>query len=263
MDSGGGYHEFVAEFYDFVHPYRDRVDVDFYVELGEKCGGPVLEIGSGTGRILAPMAKAGVEIVGVDLSPSMLAVCVERMAREPDPVRSRVRLTLGDMRTLNLGRLFSMIILPFRVFQHLLTVEDQLACLQAMRGHLIEGGLLVLDLFNPSLEALTDRSRRKEHSSEPPFDMPDGRRVVRSQRIEDVDYFRQIMDAELIYDVTHTDQRTEKLIHQFSLKWIYRYEAEHLLARSGFEVESIYSDYKRGAYGDRYPGELIFLARKR
>jgi hypothetical protein len=42
---------------------------------------------------------------------------------------------------------------------------------------------------------------------------------------------------------------------------LYRFEAEHLLARCGFEVEHVYADYDRTPYGSKYPGELIFVAR--
>ena len=79
MNHAGGYedYEFVADLYDHVVPYRDRPDVTFFVEAAQESGGPVLEIGSGTGRILIPTARAGIEIVGLDLSSHMQEVCRE------------------------------------------------------------------------------------------------------------------------------------------------------------------------------------------
>ncbi len=75
MTDSSGYTEYAhtAEFYDHVLPYRQRQDVEFFVELARQSGGPVLEVGSGTGRVLIPTARAGIEITGLDLSPSMLA----------------------------------------------------------------------------------------------------------------------------------------------------------------------------------------------
>ena len=74
MSNGGGYEEyaFVADLYDHVTAYRDRPDIAFYVEAARQSGGPVLEFGCGTGRVLIPTARAGMDIVGVDLSPHML-----------------------------------------------------------------------------------------------------------------------------------------------------------------------------------------------
>lgn len=264
MDQTGGYDQygFVAEFYDFVEPYRQRPDVDFYVDLARTCGDPVLELGCGTGRVLIPIARSGVEIVGLDLSPAMLTVCEQELAQEPPAVQARVRLHHGDMRDFELGRTFSLAITPFRAFQHLETVEDQLSCLASVHRHLRPGGRLVLDLFNPSLPLLADERRSEEWGDEPGMTMPDGRRVVRQFRIARHDLFGQLQDVEIIYYVRHPDGREERLVHRFPMRYTFRYEAEHLLTRSGYEVEALYADFDGSPYGSKYPGELIFVARR-
>ena len=264
MDPTGGYVEypFVAEFYDYVVPYRDRQDVAFFVEMARRSEGPVLELGCGTGRVLIPTARAGVEIVGLDLSPSMLSVCREKLSREPQAVQSRVQLVQGDMQQFDLGREFGLVTIPFRPFQHLITVEDQLSCLDSIHRHLADGGRLILDLFNPSLPRLVEERYLAESGEEPEFTMPDGRKVVRRHRTVSRDLFNQIIDSELIYYVTHPDGREERLVHRFQMRYLFRFEAEHLLARSGFQVENVYSDYDRSPYGAKYPGELIIVAGK-
>src|SRR5205823_9426190 len=100
MSGAGGYDEygFIADLYDFVRPYRDRQDVAFFVDAAKEAGGPVLEVGCGTGRILIPTARAGVDIVGLDLSSRMLGVCRERLEAENRAVQSRVQLAQADMR---------------------------------------------------------------------------------------------------------------------------------------------------------------------
>ena len=265
MNRAGGYDEyaFIADLYDFVEPYRARPDIDFYVEAAQACGGPVLEVGCGTGRILIPTARAGVEIVGLDLSPHMLQVCQKRVLDEPKAVQSRIRLVKGDMRNFNLAQEFRLVTLPFRPFQHLTAVEDQLSCLGSIHWHLVEGGLLVFDLFNPWLEALVRDNVGQEFGDEPEFMTPDGRRVVRRVKIVSRDYFNQINQTELIYYVTHPDGHEERLVHAFPMRYLFRFEAEHLLARAGFEVEQVYADYDKSPYGSKYPGDLIFVARKR
>ena len=141
-DPSGGYAEFpfVSEFYDSIVPYRERKDVGFFVELAKDCQGRVLEVGCGTGRVLIPTAKAGIEITGLDLSPLMLSVCQEKLSIEPESVQSKVQLVLEDMRRFDLDRQFELVTIPFRPFQHLITVEDQLSCLAYVRDHLVDGG---------------------------------------------------------------------------------------------------------------------------
>ena len=92
--------------------------------------------------------------------------------------------------------------------------------------------------------------------------MPDGRSVTRSFKVSNPDRFEQVNDIELIYDVTHRDGRTERQVHAFRMRYLFRFEVEHLLARAGFAVEQLYAGYDRSAYGSTYPGELIFIARK-
>jgi SAM-dependent methyltransferase len=251
-----------AEFYDYVTPYATRGDVGFYVEEARASRGPVLELGCGTGRVLIPVARGGVGIVGLDASHAMLARCRDFLADEPEVVQRRVQLVEGDMRSFDLGRRFPLVTIPFRPFQHLLTVEDQLACLTTIHRHLDDDGRLVFDLFNPWLEALVSRTIGQELPEDDPFGMPDGRRVARSFRIVAEDRFAQVNQVELIYDITHPDGRHERAVHAFPMRYLYRFEAEHLLARAGFAVEHLFAGFDRSPFGSTYPGELVFIARK-
>ena len=250
-----------AEFYDYVAPYATRGDVEFFVEEARAAKGPVLEIGCGTGRVLIPTARAGVSITGLDLSAAMLEQCRAKLAMEPAEVRECVDLHQGDMTRFELGKKFALATLPFRPFQHLLTVDDQLACLTTIHRHLESDGRVILDLFNPSLEFLVNRPVGVELPEGPPFTLPDGRSVVRTFKIAAQDRFTQVNDVEMFYEVT-ANGRTERQTHAFRMRYLFRYEVEHLLARAGFTVEHLYAGYDRSAYGSTYPGELIFVARK-
>ncbi len=264
MDSSGGYEQyaFIADLYDHVVPYHNRPDVVFFVEAAKESGGPVLEVGCGTGRVLIPTARAGIDIVGLDLSLPMLDVCRERLLQELEEGQARVQLVEADMRDFELGQAFRLVTIPFRPFQHLTTVGDQLSCLGSIHRHLVEGGWLILDIFNPSLESLTSDNVGEEVGDEPAFTTPDGRRVVRRHKIVSRDRFNQINYVELIYYLTYPDGREERLVHSFPMRYLFRFEAEHLLVRSGFEIEHIYADFNKSAYGSKYPGELIFVAKK-
>lgn len=264
MDDSGGYidYPFVAEFYDDTVPYKERPDVQFFVEASKASGGKTLELGCGTGRVLIPTAQAGCEIVGLDLSPFMLSKCRAALAKQSPEVQARAKLVERDMREFGLGEQFSLVTMPFRPFQHLQTVEEQLSCLHAVHKHLEPGGKLILDLFNPSFKMISSDFTEQEFGDEPEFTMADGRVVLRRMRLPHKDVFKQVNDAEIIYYVTHPSGKKERLVHKFKMRYLFRWEAEHLLARCGFEVEHLYAGYDKSEFGSKDPGELIFVARK-
>lgn len=258
----GGYQSnpFVAQIYDQVIPYRERPDVEFFVQEAVDSGGPVLEVGCGTGRVLLPTAREGIPITGLDLSSYMLDICRSRLSELPGEVQERITLVEGDMRDFDLGKKFQLITAPFRPFQHLLTVEDQLRCLARVRRHLAPDGVFILDIFNPSLSGITADNLGQEVGAEPEFTTPEGIKVRRFNKTNARDHHKQILDVELIYYLVHPDGREERVVHAFQMRYLFRFEAEHLLARAGFKVVDLYADYSREPYGTVYPGDLIFRA---
>src|SRR5205814_3112165 len=104
----------IARLYD---PWSASVveDVDFYVGEAVRSGGPVLELGVGTGRIAVPIAQAGVRIVGVDSSEGMLAVAREQAAR----VGVELDLRFGDLRHPPVAEEFALVVIPFRTLLHM------------------------------------------------------------------------------------------------------------------------------------------------
>jgi hypothetical protein len=120
----------------------------------------------------------------------------------------------------------------------------------------------VLDLFNPDLTRLADDDYLNYQDVEPEFTMPDGRKVIRTARNLGRDLLEQVVDVELAHHVTYPDGREEELVECLQLRYFFRFEVEHLLARAGFAVDEIYADYDRSPLGSKYPGELIFVARK-
>jgi SAM-dependent methyltransferase len=237
----------IAELYDHVTLYRERPDVAFFVDAARESGSPVLELGCGTGRVLIPIARAGIDIVGLDSSPSMLAICRGHLEQEPPAVRARIELVQGDMRSFDLGRTFGLVTIPFRPFQHLVTVEDQLACLGSIRRHLRPGGALILDLFNPSIDALA-QPVGVESPPDSEFSVPDDRRVTRRFRIVSRDRTNQVNQVELIYDITHPDGHAEhrfmpsqcgiSSVSRSSISWCARGSSSHSSIRGMTGVPS-------------------------
>lgn len=254
-------YESFAEFYDHVVPYQSRPDVGFFANMARDAG-RVLEVGCGTGRVLLPCARAGALSVGLDLSAPMLNVLRQNLAKETSDVQARVRVIEGDMRGFDLGEQFPLITMPFRSFQHALFQDEQIATLRCVRRHLADGGTFVLDLFNPSIPFLGDAAWGKLPITEPEFVMPDGRRVTRAYRVLERDFINQTQDVEFIVTVLHPGGRIEHRAESFRIRYLFRFEAQYLLEREGFAIEALYSDYEKLPYGQKYPGELIFVARK-
>jgi len=120
-------------------------DIGFYVDLALRSGGPVLEIGVGSGRIAVPTALAGIEVVGIDISEGMLDLAWAKAL----PHRVPLRLLQADMRRLpDLGT-FPLVTVPFRAFLHLRDDAERLAVLRSLRERLRPGGTLAFDVFHP------------------------------------------------------------------------------------------------------------------
>lgn len=248
-----------AEYYDVA--FENRGDMEFILSTVQSCGGPVLEVGCGTGRIVFLLAKNGFTVHGFDLSSGRLKRARELSQCLPLDIQGRVTLSQDDMRSFSLGKQFQTITVAFRTFQHLLTVEDQLSALRCFHSHLGPNGYLILDIFNPSIQLLAMEDSSTEYVRYPLMELRDGSRLEVRDRIVEKDLFNQILHSEEIYYVTHPDGESEKLAIPFSARYIFRYELEHLLERAGFSVESIYSSFSRTPYGSHYPGELLTIAR--
>ncbi|HEX3219962.1 MAG TPA: class I SAM-dependent methyltransferase [Candidatus Limnocylindria bacterium] len=226
-------------------------DIDFYRRMAGEIGGPILDVGCGTGRVAVVLASDGYEVLGVDLSAPILQLAERRREMLPAEVANRLTFSQADMRTLDLGREFSLIITPSRVFQFMLTAETQRQALAALRSHLHPNGRLVLDLFDPLLDLVVPR----------PDDAPrvlegvhptSGNRVTWRVAARHPDPVRQLIvedwttsELDGSGNVLRTD--TERL----TLRWSLRSEMRLLFELTGFEVVAEYGDFNGGpaAYG--------------
>ena len=174
----------------------------------------------------------------------MLARCREKLGAQAPAVQRRATLVRSDITSFELAERFAIAIAPFRCFQHLLAVADQMACLRyvhrQLRGPRVA---LILDVFQVRAERMHDPAFLREQVEVTSVRLPDGRSFDRSFRTSAYHRAEQINDCELIYDVTHPDGRRERLIHAFPLRYFFRYEVEHLLARCGFELVAAYGNY--------------------
>ena len=248
----------LAELYDAV--YADRDDHAFWGAVAPD-EGATLELACGTGRVLLPLARAGHEMVGLDLSAQMLARCRAALAAEPAEVRGRVRLVQADMTSFALERRFTLITSPFRGFQHVTSVERQLACLARCYAHLEPGGRLVLDLFNPDPALLYEHGGSDGEETAETVPWTGGRTIRWWGHVVEYRRAHQVNQCEMTYEIAEHDGATRRVVERFPMRYLFRHELEHLLARSGFVKEALYGDYDRSPYGDDSP-EMIAVARR-
>lgn len=232
-------------------------DVEFYVEEAKKAGPPILELGCGNGRILIPIAQAGIRVTGLDCAPAMLSAIRERVTALDEETRGRIEIIEGDMREFSLGREFNLIAVPYRAFQHLLTPEDQRKALECMRRHLTDDGRLILNIFDPRLDMLCRTS--SELCKHTDILRPDGSRFMFWSSVR-YDMDRQVLEETCVFEeVNNQGEVVAKRYSPLVLKWTYHHEMEYLLRLCGFEIEALYSDFQRGPY--QYGKEQIWVAR--
>ena len=226
----------IAELYD---PWSRSVteDVPFYVAEARKAGGPVIELGVGTGRIAVPTAAAGIRVIGVDSSAGMLEVC--RRHAEDAGVAELLDLRLGDLAAPPVRERVRLVTCPFRSYLHLQDEDARVAALAAARELLVPGGRLIFDVFAPKRDDIEETH---------------GRWIEREPGIfERADWD----ESEQTLTLSVRGREGESTMR---LAWISAREWRRTLKKGGFEV-----DHSYGWFGYRpYRGEedMVFVARR-
>ena len=226
-------------------------DIEFFRRLAAETGGPVLEIGCGTGRVASALAGAGLDVVGVDRSAPMLRLAEERRASLSPEVAARLTFEQGDMTTLRLARQFPLIVAPSRVFQFALTSDEQRAALRAFKAHLAPGGRLALDLFDPSLEYVVPGAIFPPRSGELTHPKT-GNRVAWEITGREPDPGNQLVASDwAAREIGPSGDVLRDETERLTLRWSTRSEMRLLFELTGLEVIAEYGDFEGGppAYG--------------
>jgi SAM-dependent methyltransferase len=247
------YPEFVARFYDVVYAQvRAGVDNTWYLERMAAAGGPVLEIGVGTGRLFMEARRRGIDAWGIDLSPAMIERC--RAKLEPS---DRARVSVADAVRLRTDQRFALACAPFRVLSHVHDTDDQLRLLEAVYGCLEPGGAFVFDLYVPDLKLLLEGLQERtdfegEHAP--------GLRLRRIVSSTPADLSRQTNRVRMSYLWEERDGE-HRGDWEFEMRFFFRFELEHLVARSKLALETILGDFAGGplAAGSR---EYVVVCRR-
>jgi SAM-dependent methyltransferase len=212
-------------------------DVDFYVEEARAAGGPVVELGVGTGRIAVPVALAGVEVIGVDSSAAMLDVCAERAAATG--VADRLDLRVGDLRDPPVSERVALVTCPFRAYLHLRNDDERRLALGRARELLVPGGRLVFDVFTPGADDIATTHRRWLEREPGIFERAEWDTTERTLTLS-----------------VRDDERESTM----TLAWLDPPEWRALLEGVGFEVVACYGWFDRRPYAG---GEdTVWVARR-
>jgi len=243
-----------APFYDWENARTvGRRDVAFWRRVTAEARGPVLELGCGTGRVAIPLARAGVELVGIDRSAPMLARAVKRgrALAKHEPNISFVR---GDIRALPFGSdRFSMVVAPYGILQSLLAERDLVATLSSVRHVVMSGGLFGIDLV-PDVPNWREYDNRVQFRG----------RAAGGVHLTLVESVRQDPRRRLTTFVqTYVERRGRKIReHRFELRFrtLSVRQMTERLEQAGFVVDAVLGDYQ-GRPWDERSDVWIILAR--
>jgi SAM-dependent methyltransferase len=229
------YPDYFARFYDLIyHQIRDGVDDIFYLGKIKNAKGKVLEVGTGTGRLLSRALESGADIYGIDISPSMLDFLKAKL-----PSEHRKRISLQNIVDFKLDTKFDLIIAPFRVFMHLTEKEDQLKALNNVYDHLNKDGQFIFDVFVPDLKPLI---KGLDNVTDFEGEYESGNRVKRIVSTNP-DLINQIINITFRFE---WNEGSSNYCQEWKtpMRFFFRFELEHLAERSKFIKYNIAGDFQ-------------------
>lgn len=214
---------------------------DFYLAEARKRHGPVLVLASGTGRISNHLANAGIEVVGLDQSMSMIARARERAQETKD----QVEFIRADMRRFDLGsRKFSLVILPSNSMLHLLSDDDVQNCLACVRQHLADDGAFTLDIFVPSQRILQRNPDQRFEIGR--YTHP----TLGSLQLEESTAYDPLSRINHSTWIWSTPEKPDFLSMPLKLRQIEPAELQQILEAGGFHLSERYGTFDRKPFGN-------------
>jgi len=232
---------------------RDIIaDIPFYLEEAKRAMGPVLELACGTGRITIPIAQSGVEIVGLDISPSMLAQARAKTRQ------AEVAITFleGDCGSFALGRKFALIFMGFNSMQHLHEYASLASLFSNVREHLATGGRFVFDVFNPKLSLLARQPEERKHERD--YQDPDGKSTIVFEHSVLYDDASQVAHIQCYFtrrsaNGEERDFRQEEL----NMRCFFPQELDLLVRSQGFEILEKFGNFERKPFASGEPKQIV------
>ena len=250
--------DLIVKYYDLAFGISGEAELEWYLGKAKEAGGPVLDLCCGTGRLALILAREGFEVTGIDQSVGMLNQFQKKLKKETARVRERISIENQKMAAFSLGRKFNTVICCDAFF-HNLTVEDEMNCLKSVARHLTSNGRFVFNLPNPRCEFIlrSTASEDKEFEERGRYELEDGLGWVLVEQAHVGKEEDQRIETTLRITVYDSDgNEVDKSESSWTSRYLYRYEAIHLLYRCGFQVEQLVGDYRNGPVTEK--GQLIF-----
>ena len=253
-----GYSSNQVRFYDNCQNLTQ--DIEFYQELLTDPSTPILELAVGSGRVAVELVKSGYQVIGIDLSAEMLRLAEQKRRQLPPKLQARLHLLQGDMSDFQLERRLATVLIPGNSFLLLTNLTRQRRCLQKISEHLLPGGMLVIDIFNPHafLQQPAWKNNLALISSGP---VPESGSIVNHWLSGQHDAASQVVLGHNIMESCDADGVVRKYPYSEVLRYLYRYEMELLLELAGFTCQAVYGWYDRRRY-ESDSRKMIFIARK-
>ena len=251
-------YEVHARYYDAAYEVnKSLVDLPFYLKEAEKSPGPILEIGCGTGRITKEIAKLGKEVIAVDSSAAMLGILRDKL--QVSDLAGRIHLQKGDIRQLELNRKFPLIILPFRVLQHLYCLEDQVNAFKNVTKHLEPGGRVIFDVFYPQFHLIYGKIGELVEEFELTGKDGEGKRLRRTYIKDRVDKIEQSYEGRFIYQIFAGKDCLKEEIKSIKMAFYTVPHLKLLLRLAGLQLLKSYGTFAKRPL-DNTAQEIIIIA---
>jgi len=234
------YREGAEKYYDL---FGEKQDVGFYLDLAKEQGGKALELGVGTARLAVQLARAGVEVWGIDNSPHMLRAARAKLAKEKPNVRCRVHLEQADVREFTLPERFGLVYFPSFSFDHLVTRNDQISTLRCVLRHLTSDGVFAFDLAQvPKIEAGSGWFVERKALND--------RRTVVRLGFHKTNAEKRLMSMDLWYELYENGLMLERY-HEGGEVYIHDPDSvKRLLMENGFEIVDWYGGHGKERFTD-------------
>lgn len=260
--SGADPYALIAEWYDLEHDdFSD--DIALYLELigGAASRLAILEVGSGTGRLLAALAGAGYVVTGVEPSAAMRNRCAQRMSMLPERVARRITVASGSATNLNLpdSSQFDVVLMGLGTFGHLTRPEERAMALSAMRAHLKPSGRLILDIDLAGPRRLLETAGRLWWQGV--WTRRDGDAQVEHFMVGAPSAEPGIVDVTHLYDTHEQGGPLSRTLTRTPLAVLSRGEVTLATQHAGYVIEALYGGYDM-APADDTAARLIVVAQR-
>ena len=254
--------DLVVKYYDQAFGVGSEHEITWYLDRVQRQDGPVLDVACGTGRLALLIAEMGRSITAIDQSKGMLEIFRKKLREKPAPVQHLIRIEQHPMTDFKLDEQFA-IVLCCDAFFHNLRVADEIACLNCIYDHLLDGGKLLFNIPNPSCAFIdhAEQSQGKIFRERGRFSLEDGSTLVIEHAQAGNRLEQTITTTNKVSRYDQEGSVIESGKSNWHTRYLYHYEAIHLLYRCGFEVESIVGNYQGAPVGQG--GQLIIEAVKR